>query len=143
MEEPTYGNKPVLNIIHDRGLHVQFLLEQRKENEVMQKCLMKVRILRMTDIEWYIQYWPTKNKDDSPYEFTAEGLSVKLAKGKAIEKFLKQTFGPDLSKKKEREITSIRMIKPVNRDGNDDPPLPPSARSRGDKRDSSDGIPGT
>ena len=50
MEEPTYGNKPVLNIIHDRGLHVQFLLEQRKENEVMQKCLMKVRILRMTVI---------------------------------------------------------------------------------------------
>ena len=42
MEEPTYGNKPVLNIIHDRGLQVQFLLEQRKENEVMQKCLMKV-----------------------------------------------------------------------------------------------------
>ena len=44
MEEPTYGNKPVLNIIHDRGLQVQFLLEQRKENEVMQKCLMKVRL---------------------------------------------------------------------------------------------------
>ena len=42
MEEPTYGNKPVLNIIHDRGLQVQFVLEQRKENEVMQKCLMKV-----------------------------------------------------------------------------------------------------
>ena len=96
--------------------------------------------VRITPI---LQYWPTKNKDDSPYEFTAEGLSVKLAKGKAIEKFLKQTFGPDLSKKKEREITSIRMIKPVNRDGCDDPPLPPSARSRGDRRgDCPDNVPG-
>ena len=97
-------------------------------------------LVRITPI---LQYWPTKNKDDSPYEFTAEGLSVKLAKGKAIEKFLKQTFGPDLSKKKEREITSIRMIKPVNRDGCDDPPLPPSARSRGDRRgDCPDSVPG-
>ena len=53
MEEPTYGNKPVLNIIHDRGLQVQFVLEQRKENEVMQKCLMKVcfdRLLNSTSV---------------------------------------------------------------------------------------------
>ena len=37
---------------------------------------------------------------------------------------LKQTFGPDMSKKQDREITSIKAIKPFNRNGDQDPPLP-------------------
>lgn len=56
-----------------------------------------------------LEYRPVK--DAEPQVFKAEGLNLRLAKTKAMEKLMRQTFGPDQSRKPEREVTSIKMIK--------------------------------
>ena len=91
--------------------------------EIMQKCLLQFKSAH----------------DAAEQEFYAEGLTAKLAKTKAVEKLLKQTFGPDMSKKHDREITSIKAIKPFNRNGDQDPPLPSSCK----ESHLDDCIPGT
>ena len=42
MEEPFYGAKSVLQVLQERKLSVQFVMETRKETDVMQKCQLKV-----------------------------------------------------------------------------------------------------
>lgn len=65
--------------------------------------------------------------------YQGEGITEKLAKAKVTKAFLTATFGPDRSVCQEREVTSIRQIKPMNRNGEDDPELPPICRERGNR----------
>ena len=95
VEEPSYGAKSILEYIQAKKLDVKFINEIRKPEEVMQRCSL--------------EYRPTK--DGEPQVFLAEGLNLRLAKTKAMEKLMRQTFGPDQSRKPEREVTSIKMIK--------------------------------
>ena len=65
----------------------------------------------MTQVRFcvYISFqYKEKPEDAEAQEFNAEGLTARLAKTKAVEKLLKQLFGPDHTKTKEREITSIK-----------------------------------
>ena len=95
VEEPHYGSQPILEYIKMKKLEVKFINEIRKKNQVMQKCSL--------------EYRPVKEAE--PQIFKAEGLNLRLAKTKAMEKLMRQTFGPDQSRKPEREVTSIKMIK--------------------------------
>jgi len=65
--------------------------------------------------------------------YEGEGITENLAKAKVAKAFLTATFGPDRSFCHEREVTSIRQIKPMNRNGENDPDLPPICRERGNR----------
>lgn len=117
IEEPKYGAKMPGQVLSERNIKFSYNLEVKKDGAIIQKCVLV--------------YKPDPEQDEQ--EYPAEGLNVKHAKAKAAYNLIVATFGPDQSKKQEREITSIKQVKPYNRNKKLDPKLPPIALERGDK----------
>ncbi|CBY41824.1 unnamed protein product, partial [Oikopleura dioica] len=115
IEEPKYEGKPCLAQLQERKIQVRWEIESAKED-----LLKKVSLM----------YAPPEHKLQI---YEGEGITENLAKAKVAKAFLTATFGPDRSFCHEREVTSIRQIKPMNRNGENDPDLPPICRERGNR----------
>lgn len=115
VEEPTYEGKSCLTVLAERKVSYRFEADE-SSGSVLKKVVLK--------------YLPGENGDQS---YHGEGLSERLARAKAAYSFLCATFGPDRHKQQVREVTSIKQIKPYNRNGEDDPELPPLSRERGNQ----------
>jgi len=115
IEEPKYEGKPCLAQLQERKIQVRWEIESAKEDVLKKVSLM---------------YAPPEHKLQI---YEGEGITENLAKAKVAKAFLTATFGPDRSFCHEREVTSIRQIKPMNRNGENDPDLPPICRERGNR----------